>query len=261
MGQKINTNSLQLGTRLAWDSNWCDVNHFFYDNVLKDLDWKHYGKYIIKSLNLLPGNFIIRHVNSKTQIYSKVSNYKYFSPSFSSTRSLNTSLLESSKNLHEKSLLALSPLNSLESLSLYNYKEVDKSKYVRLNLFNRYYLKNRSSAIPFLFAESISDFIVSQMEAPTKKKDLFFRANLLQGLVELTKCLINKSNSTYISGIAIKCKGKWTKTRTGRKQKLTLSVGQITPLGANSIISYGFSTVATKHGACGVKVWVSYKLI
>jgi ribosomal protein S3 len=62
-----------------------------------------------------------------------------------------------------------------------------------------------------------------------------------------------------ISGIRVSCKGKWSKTATGRAQKLVLTLGKLNTQTIDTFIDYSFSTVATKFGACSVKVLISYK--
>jgi len=153
----------------------------------------------------------------------------------------------------------LASLKSNCLLSFFNYKESDKNRFLNTSFSSKF--SNKKNILPFMVAQSLSDYIAEQFELSLKKKDFFFKMGLLQGLVRFTKRLINKSNYIFVSGILIKCSGKWTKTRTGRKQKLSFSVGHIMPKGASSVVSYGFSNIATKHGACGIKVWISYNII
>jgi ribosomal protein S3 len=55
------------------------------------------------------------------------------------------------------------------------------------------------------------------------------------------------------------CKGKWIKTTTGRKQKLTFSLGKLNNQTVTSLLDYGFSTAQTQSGSCGLKVWICFK--
>jgi len=61
-----------------------------------------------------------------------------------------------------------------------------------------------------------------------------------------------------ITGLKIECKGKWKKTRSGRKQKLNISFGKIQKNTLTNIIFYHSNSQETKYGKCSIKIWISY---
>jgi ribosomal protein S3 len=65
----------------------------------------------------------------------------------------------------------------------------------------------------------------------------------------------------HILGFKIVCSGKWKKTRSGRKQKLTIKFGQIVNSSVSNVILYDYSVQKTRFGSCSIKVWISHSKI
>jgi ribosomal protein S3 len=62
-----------------------------------------------------------------------------------------------------------------------------------------------------------------------------------------------------INGISIICSGRWLKTRTGRKQKLKVTIGKIRKQTYRYNVDYDLTSLTSKHGTFSVKVWISYR--
>jgi ribosomal protein S3 len=70
---------------------------------------------------------------------------------------------------------------------------------------------------------------------------------------------VKVSRRNVIAGVKVECSGKWKQTASGRKQKLSLTIGSIKTQSLSNVMSFGFSTIHTKHGVCSIKVWLSYR--
>ena len=79
-------------------------------------------------------------------------------------------------------------------------------------------------------------------------------------LFTLRKYFKNK-NKFLINGIRISIAGKWKKTGSGRKQRLTINIGRLNIQTMNSFIDYDFQNVSTKFGCFSLKTLISYKSI
>jgi ribosomal protein S3 len=95
-----------------------------------------------------------------------------------------------------------------------------------------------------------------QISLPIKDRDTLFSVNLLEAFVWFAKGLIDRSALSYISGIVIVCKGKWSKTASGRSQRVIFNIGRFS---LKNLVTFGSSSTVTKYGVCHVKVWVNYK--
>jgi hypothetical protein len=115
------------------------------------------------------------------------------------------------------------------------------------------------SLIPSLNAQILSAYIKRQMSFSQKFKDSDFRSGLKVGITQLAIFLFRRfSNITPIQGLRIVCSGRWSKTRSGRKQRLVYTRGSLKRLAVSALLDYGMSTVTTKFGACSIKVWILY---
>lgn len=248
MGQKINTNSLLTGSRLSWRSTWCDNNSFFVNSLLKDFEVRNYNRSLLKACNILTNTAVLHRANNVNGLYNKVLKQRYI------TLQPNLNNLNDSKILQKTSIPNYSPINLNQASNVYSYQESDKNK----SFIAKFSPLDRKSTSYFLTAQCLSDYINQQIEFSAKRKDIIFRASLLRGFTEVIKHWLNKSNYTLISGIKIECKGKWTRTKSGRANKVAITFGKITPDGVNSLVSYGVTSSSTKHGAFSVNTLISY---
>jgi ribosomal protein S3 len=71
----------------------------------------------------------------------------------------------------------------------------------------------------------------------------------------------NSRSKNFVSGIKVICKGKWTKTGTGRTQKIILNFGRLNNQTFSYFLDSYVSTAVTKFGVCSVKVLISYNKV
>jgi ribosomal protein S3 len=100
-----------------------------------------------------------------------------------------------------------------------------------------------------------------QMSKPYRSRHWSFRFGLLFGIANMASRLFKeaKKNGFLLSGFKVVCGGKWNKTRSGRKQMLLFSIGKLRTPSMNYMSTYGATSLATKFGTFGIKVWISYK--
>jgi hypothetical protein len=102
-------------------------------------------------------------------------------------------------------------------------------------------------------SQAIADVVAHQISLSPKQKDAMFKFNLRKGVIWLVKFFFNQ-RMPFITGVKIICSGRWQKTRSGRKQRMVCSFGNIKKQTFSKHIDYGFSSVTTKYGVCGIKV-------
>ena len=125
------------------------------------------------------------------------------------------------------------------------------SKYFSLFCQNRQVL---------LFPKFIVAYITNQLNKSGTLKRISFRKNLNLGILTFSFKLLKHLQNT-VNGLKIICSGKWKKTLSGRKQKLTIKFGKIRNSTTSNKILYYCSTQKTKYGSCGIKVWISHKVV
>lgn len=249
MSQKVNRNVLLLGNRLSWNSNWCEIKSSYSNLLLVDFNERVNAIPMIKSFNLFSGNFLINSTNGVLFTYNSLLNHRYFSQSTNLTDSgLNTSKMDSN---------SITPLfsNMFRWTACFNESSKNICSSLRFTRLENYQLVTIS--IPFILSKSIADFIANQLLINFNLKNHEFKKGLFQGIVSTVRNILNKSNYLYIKGISVKCKGKWLRTRTGRKQSLVFDIGQLNSDNKN-LISFATSNFNTKFGSCSIKVWICY---
>jgi len=108
---------------------------------------------------------------------------------------------------------------------------------------------------PVITAEAVANYIKGQMSASPKMKTVDFRQGLKRGISHLALFLSKRlSTGAPIQGIRIVCAGRWSKTRSSRKQRLVYARGSLKRLTFSSLLDYGMATVTTKFGVFSIKV-------
>ena len=254
MGQKVNINSSQVGIRSKWnnvtlsESKMTTTNAFLSALLLKSQTSDAYD-----SLNQKPSHFRLSFVNGQIAIYCKLLNQRYFSPI------INSHSVDTSRNLVHKHINQISSNLPNTSHMLQHLNESSKLKSLRLNFLPGTISSSRRQFINSLMASSLSGYIINQLSYSPKHQDILFKQSLFQSLLKLSKLLMTVTNNTNLLGLKIQIKGKWMKTKTGRKQKILVNIGKITKDGNNSAVSFSSLPLFTKFGSTGIKVWVSYK--
>ena len=245
MSQKINPISFRLSKRLNWEYQYATNKKNYAQAFMLNNESSFFTNYLFNKLG-----FFINTSNFSTSI----KNNKVFlnlidellKKSKKSSRKRNDSSLYSRLhyNLGEISLQTIFP-NNLK-------KNVKKNSVQLLNKTNNQEIIKRISC------DVICRNIIEQLQKPQRLKDKTFLKNLNIGLTHLTKLILNTQKSQII-GLKIMCSGKWQKTRSGRKQKITVYAGKLQRPTITSLLSYCYLQSTTKHGSCGVKVWINYR--
>lgn len=244
MAQKINPISYRLGVKNAWNSNWCEKSNDYAPILYQDLETKHYTDILFNSVGV---------------VFNKISSKKSNKPLFLYTRNVTSEILDSnklnvfrrSKKLKEK-IINSKLLSSLNNNSILNLHLASKkqSSFLRYN----FGLSNFAQ----ISARVFSCYFASQVGLSARMRDKLFKFGLQKGILLTLRRYFKGQNKLSISGIRVSLAGKWSKTRSGRKQKLVVTLGKLNIQTINSFVDYDFQTVATKFGACSLKVLISY---
>lgn len=249
MSQKVNRNVLLLSNRLTWNSNWCETKLSYNKMLLSDFNERVNVIPLIKHFNLLSNCLLLNSSNGLVFTYSSLINWRYF------TQSIN--LTEANLNTAKKDNNFLTPItpNNFKWSNISN----ERLKNIFLPLCFTKLINHQlvTVSVPFILSKSIADFIANQLLTNFNSKTNDFKKGLFQGIVSTVRSILNKSNYLYIKGISVKCKGKWSRTRSGRKQLLSFDIGQLNS-DQKSLISFAINNFNTKFGSCSIKVWICY---
>ena len=250
MGQKININALKINNSLSWVSTWSSNNINFSDIFLKDFELQQNIKYILNFNNIFSNKIFFRRFFKKNQLilnclsqinvmvinYSSIS-FKYFII-----------------NIRKKNIKFL-PITT--NLFFFNFLKLQKNQNQEKFIVNASFFNKKTVVfLPFINSSVISNYIVKQLKISVKFKDKIFKQNLQKGI----KFLLSNYYKKYkITGIKVVCSGKWKKTKSGRKQKFTISFGKINKQQIFVPSDYFASSTTTKFGICNISVWISYK--
>ena len=237
MAQKTNAISLRISSKTIWNSIWSEDNKTYYRFLFKDLEVKKYIKILSNHLGIKVNETLTKPQNGSININIKrvsqtlkkynAYNKAFRSLSFSKQFTLNI-LQQTNKALRYKSNLSL-----WESKVLFSY-------------------------IP---AQFFSDFIALQIKISSKHRNEAFRFGVQAGIQSMLSYYYNSRSKNFVSGIKVICKGKWTKTGTGRTQKIILNLGRLNNQTFSFFIDSYISTVVTKFGVCSIKVLISYNKV
>lgn len=172
----------------------------------------------------------LSQVNRKNKLIRKVRGIQHLSPFVGSTQlevfGKNESFYDFSRRFQKKELYSNSRTSSGETKGF----------------------------VTPISAQVLCNIVAYQLGLPPKLKDNNFKRNLRKGIVGLVKFIFNKRTTPYIAGVKIICSGRWQKTKSSRKQRMTYSFGKIQRQSFSKFIDYGFIATTTKYGVCGIKV-------
>lgn len=254
MGQKTNRIVLQLGNKLNWNNVWCENIITSNALVINDIETSNRFQIIIRHLMLSSSAISTKRFNSKLLMYSKLISHRKL------VENVNTSYSENVQSVQKASIESISPLMNNVIVRVSNYGEQEKNKYLYfLQAFKVFSVKQKLNYLPFAFSSMLCHYISEQLKGSKKPNDLNFQKNLLNSLVRLSGIFISKTNAVNILGIKIQCSGRWSKTRSGRKQKIVMVLGKTASESNKSLASSSFSAVSTRFGVTGIKVSIRYK--
>lgn len=251
MGQKININSLRVGKRQNWKSDWFE-NKNYSKTFFKDDEIRKVLKKIINFFGYSLNNFYIKKTNKKFHIINKliftskllffVKNLKLKKPS-----SYKSLILKKVKN---KNVSKITPFLSDIFLDLQKYDSKIK---------NTIFYSQKYTTLPFISSQCLTNYLALQLICSEKLKDNCFKKNYWQGLTLFLYSFFNKTTISKINGIKLLCSGRWKKSKTGRKQKFICFIGKLKNQSYSTFIDYSFTNVNTKYGTCCIKIWISYR--
>lgn len=250
MGQKIHPTAFRLGSRICWDSLWSTTN-------------KDYGtKYIINARRnkLLNDKFGSQGIIiNSTNLLNTNKNFHAITKCFKENIFLSNLNKENETNLQTETRTTIKQVSSFSILD----QSLTDLKILSITPINKKQISiNKQKAIiPIISAQSVSNYISSQIAKSYRQKNKSFKKSLAAGITEVTLSIMKqfqKSKLNLISGFKVECSGRWKQTGTGRTQKFRFIMGNIPNQSINKFISYGFSTTHTKYGSCGFKVWLCY---
>jgi hypothetical protein len=105
-------------------------------------------------------------------------------------------------------------------------------------------------------AAFISDYVTAQLKLNRKHQDSSFQRGVAKGLVSVLYRILafSSANKFHVKGAKIICDGKWTKTKTERKQHLKVAIGSVSSTTFKTPVAFSVSTDRSRFGAFSVKV-------
>jgi hypothetical protein len=249
MGQKINPLGLRLKKRTNWNTLFCVQNIKNYSKI------NTHNQQIEYSLDILLSNFHL-FANNKT-IIKNSKNYQIY-----------TRLLQKKDIIRNHLEFQNSDRLELVKNEKKKIKNLFLNKYSIAYTFSDYFFNKQPRDISkitnkqllILAPKIITTYITNQLSKKGTLKRSTFRANLNFGIMAFSYQLLKRIQNSII-GLKIICSGKWKKTKSGRKQKLTVKFGRVVNPSMSNTILYDYSAQKTKFGVCGVKVWIAHKNI
>jgi hypothetical protein len=239
MSQKVNSISLRLNNRLSWTSSWSVKDKSYHNNFITNVKHSRNTKNMFDIFGLSLSGVFVWNTNKKTKIQTRLYSNSCLNQLFS---------LESTAR-------KTNDFNQLSGVNTWlNYQSFRTT--LKTLSAKRITKAKQLCALPIVSAQMVADNIAKQIG------DESLRTDLLDSIVEIITRLfknVKVSNVGVVSGLKVQCSGKWKQNASDRKQKITLTAGNISAQSYENIMSFGFVTLNTKLGACCVKVWLCYK--
>ena len=102
----------------------------------------------------------------------------------------------------------------------------------------------------------IAHYIGEQLSRPLTSRNIGFKQGLNSGISKIIESIV--INDVNISGVKIICKGRWSKTNTGRKQYLRVITGSLNSTSFSTKLCYNSQSITTRYGNCNICVWIKY---
>nr|WEL35994.1 ribosomal protein S3 [Phaeocystis rex] len=230
MAQKISAVSLRLANKTVWSSFWSEDNKTYYRVLFQDLEIKKYIILLSNSLGFNGIESVVKLQNGLTSI-----NIKHFK-----------------KTLKVKNSLRFLSFLKRFVLNISQQESDDIKLKKKMSLWESRILFNAVSS------KFLSQLIAFQIKLKPRYRNEIFKLGIQIGVQSLLRYIYNTKTKFFILGVKAVCKGKWSKTASGRTQKITLNLGRLNNQAINSYVDSYSSFVTTKFGVCSVKVWVSY---
>ena len=157
----------------------------------------------------------------------------------------------------------IKPQNGALNIEIKNVSGNALDKLPRSLSFLESFILNWKSKILFsnVPARFFSEFISLQIKLSPKRRSKIFKYGLFYGIKSILSYYYNNRTKNFVSGIKIVCRGKWSKTSSGRSQKILLDLGRLNAQSFSYFVDSHISTINTKFGVCSVKVSISYNIV
>lgn len=233
MAQKTNAISLRVSNKITWSSMWSEDNKTYYYPLFKDLEIRKSFKLLTSFLGVKMNELLIKPQNGSVTINAK---------------RIAQLIKKDSIRVSFKRLVFLKDLaiNAHQMGNVLKYKK-------KVSLWES---KMLFWYIPAAF---FSEYISLQIKLSLGRRNEVFKLGIQGGIQTMLRYYFNSRRKLFVSGIKVICKGKWTKTNTGRTQKMIFNLGRLNNQVSDSFLDSSISTVTTKFGVCSVKVVISYK--
>jgi hypothetical protein len=247
MGQKINALGLRLKNRTNWNATFCTQDLKSYSRIcINNQQLERTTDLLFLNFHLFSNNTIIAKNSKNFQIYTKALQKKdIIQTPLDFKNSERVELLKNEKQSLKKLFLG-------SKNAQYVFSDIFFNKHVKN------YTKIANEQFLVLAPKIITNYITNQLNKKGILKRSSFATNLNLGIILFCRQLLKRIQNNIV-GLKIVCSGKWKKTKSGRKQKITVKLGRIVSPSISNIILYDFAAQKTKFGVCGVKVWISHK--
>lgn len=254
MAQKINSFSLRLKKRANWNASFCSHNFKDYSNINiknQQID-QAINTLFTSNFHIFPNNITLTKNSKNYQLYVKL-----FQKKDILSKSKNNSVEFQNSDRFE---LLNNNTKIVNTCFLNNKNTIYTFSDFFFNKQTKSFLKITKKQLIVLSPKIIHYYISNQLKKTGILKSSIFTTNLNTGILAFCFTLLKRVKGS-ITGLKIVCSGKWKKTRSGRKQKLTIKFGQIINPSVATNILYDFSSQKTQFGACSIKVWIAHKKI
>ena len=253
MGQKINATGLRLKKKLNWNNLFSVHSYKNYSNVLTKVSQIQAATKIMLSKFHLSPNLLNVTKNSKTyNISSKLLN------TYQTRKFTRNTKLKIDSFLTKTAFSATKQFNSLVTPSFYNFSKLSLKKqkmvYNKQSSVSKTEQKNMLLLSPKLVTAQISAILNSGSSAKIIQPSYNLSLEIPRLLIRLLQPFKDE-----LLGIKVICSGRWRKTKSGRKQKLQIKYGKVKNPTLTGVVFFDCSSVKTKFGKCGIKVWISIK--
>ena len=251
---KINTIGQRLKKRLNWNNTFkvCNMKNF---SKILFLNNKAYNivQDLLRATNFYVNQYALTQASKgqtlTTKILHKVENTQIELNQTKKNRILRETMTKMKEFFFINKKLNLEISNSFFP----NFSIPEKNDRSNIN-----YSILKKNKFLILSPKFFSLFIMNEIRLTRDKQIYNFSENFKNIVSRFCKkfLIIFKNN---ILGIKIVFSGKWKKTRTGRKQKLTLKFGKMRNNALNEIILFDWLDQKTKFGVCSLKIWINIR--
>ena len=211
MAQKVNSTSLRIANKIVWDSVLSEDNKTHYLLILRSLEIKKYAILLFNFLNLKGSETMVKFQNGSANV-----NFKCLGKSSAKDKTLK--ILSSLKQY---------VLNTSQQTTSLNFKKFRSKKVGQKWISPEVTLWESKMLFHFVPSKFFSRLIVSQLKLTSKYRNEAFKFGIHIGIQSLLRYFYNKKTKIFVSGIKVICKGKWSKTASGRTQKIILNLGRL----------------------------------